>query len=119
MRRRRRCCARSRSPARCAPPELGRARRRGRAGRGWHTGAMPELPDVSVYLERLTAKVVGHRLERVRIGHPFLLSPVTPALCAVQVTQHCCDERLGKRIVLALERELVVVVRVMITGRLG
>jgi len=31
---------------------------------------MPELPDVSVYLERLTAKVVGHRLERVRIGHP-------------------------------------------------
>ena len=48
-------------------------------GAKWHTRPMPELPDVSVYLERLTAKIVGHRLERVRIGHPFLLRSVDAA----------------------------------------
>ena len=56
---------------------------------------MPELPDVSVYLERLTAKVVGHRLERVRIGHPFLLRSVTPPISAVEGRCVVGVERLG------------------------
>jgi len=64
---------------------------------------MPELPDVSVYLERLTAKVVGHRLERVRIGHPFLLRSVTPPISAVEGQLVVGVERLGKRIVFAFE----------------
>src|SRR6187401_1763342 len=118
MRRRRRCCARSRSPARCAPPEPRRLRGRGPAGRGWHTGPMPELPDVSVYLERLTAKVVGHRLERIRIGHPFLLRSVTPPIGAVEGQRVVAVERLGKRIVFAFEGEFFVVVHLMIAGRL-
>jgi len=79
---------------------------------------MPELPDVSVYLERLTAKVVGHRLERVRIGHPFLLRSVTPPISAVEGQLVIGVERLGKRIVLAFEGELFVVVHLMIAGRL-
>jgi len=79
---------------------------------------MPELPDVSVYLERLTAKVVGHRLERVRIGHPFLLRSVTPPIGAVEGHLVVGVERLGKRIVLAFEGELYVVVHLMIAGRL-
>jgi len=79
---------------------------------------MPELPDVSVYLERLTAKVVGHRLERVRIGHPFLLRSVTPPIGAVEGHLVVGVERLGKRIVLAFEGELYVVVYLMIAGRL-
>jgi len=79
---------------------------------------MPELPDVSVYLERLTAKVVGHRLERVRIGHPFLLRSVTPPISAVEGQLVVGVERLGKRIVLAFEGELFVVVHLMIAGRL-
>jgi len=84
----------------------------------WHTGPMPELPDVSVYLERLTAKVVGHRLERVRIGHPFLLRSVTPPISAVESQRVVGVERLGKRIVFAFEGELFVVVHLMIAGRL-
>ena len=79
---------------------------------------MPELPDVSVYLERLAAKVVGHRLERVRIGHPFLLRSVTPPIAAVEGQVVVGVERLGKRIVLAFEGELFVVVHLMIAGRL-
>jgi len=79
---------------------------------------MPELPDVSVYLERLTAKVVGHRLERVRIGHPFLLRSVTPPISAVEGQRVVGVERLGKRIVFAFEGELFVVVHLMIAGRL-
>ncbi|HSC64296.1 MAG TPA: DNA-formamidopyrimidine glycosylase family protein, partial [Caldimonas sp.] len=79
---------------------------------------MPELPDVSVYLERLTAKVVGHRLERVRIGHPFLLRSVTPPIGAVEGHIVSGVERLGKRIVFAFDGELFVVVHLMIAGRL-
>jgi len=79
---------------------------------------MPELPDVSVYLERLTAKVVGHRLERVRIGHPFLLRSVTPPISAVEGQRVVGVERLGKRIVFVFEGELFVVVHLMIAGRL-
>jgi len=79
---------------------------------------MPELPDVSVYLERLTAKVVGHRLERVRITHPFLLRSVTPPIGAVEGQRVVGAERLGKRVVLAFEGELFVVIHLMIAGRL-
>ena len=79
---------------------------------------MPELPDVSVYLERLTAKVVGHRLERIRIGHPFLLRSVTPPIGAVEGQRVVAVERLGKRIVFAFEGELFVVIHLMIAGRL-
>ena len=79
---------------------------------------MPELPDVSVYLERLTAKVVGHRRERIRIGHPFLLRSVTPPIGAVEGQRVVAVERLGKRIVFAFEGELFVVVHLMIAGRL-
>ena len=76
----------------------------------WHTFAMPELPDVSVYLERLGAKVVGQRLERVRIGHPFLLRSVTPPIAAIEGKVVVDVERLGKRIVLAFDGDLFIVV---------
>ncbi|HEV7577391.1 MAG TPA: DNA-formamidopyrimidine glycosylase family protein [Caldimonas sp.] len=79
---------------------------------------MPELPDVSVYLERLTAKIVGHRLERIRIGHPFLLRSVTPPIAAVEGKRVVAVERLGKRVVIAFEGELFVVIHLMIAGRL-
>jgi formamidopyrimidine-DNA glycosylase len=79
---------------------------------------MPELPDVSVYLERLTAKIVGHRLERIRIGHPFLLRSVTPPISMVEGRTVSGIERLGKRIVIAFEGELFIVIHLMIAGRL-
>ena len=79
---------------------------------------MPELPDVTVYVDRLIAKVVGHRLERLRIGHPFLLRSVSPPVPAIEGKVVVGVERLGKRVVLALEGELFVVVHLMIAGRL-
>ena len=79
---------------------------------------MPELPDVTVYLERLSAKVVGQRLERVRIGHPFLLRSVTPPIAAIESKVVVGVERLGKRIVLAFEGDFFMVVHLMIAGRL-
>jgi formamidopyrimidine-DNA glycosylase len=79
---------------------------------------MPELPDVSVYVERLAAKAVGHRLERVRIGHPFLLRSVTPPIAAVEGKLVVGVERLGKRVVIAFEGDLYIVVHLMIAGRL-
>src|SRR6516164_2687014 len=91
---------------------------RRRAGRRWHTRPMPELPDVTVYVERLAAKTVGQRLERISIRHPFLLRSVTPPISAVEGRTVVGVERLGKRIVLAFEGELFVVVHLMIAGRL-
>ena len=79
---------------------------------------MPELPDVTVYVDRLAAKVVGHKLERLRIGHPFLLRSVTPPVSAIEGRTVTGVERLGKRVVLALDGDLFVVVHLMIAGRL-
>ncbi len=79
---------------------------------------MPELPDVTVYVDRLAAKVVGHRLERLRIGHPFLLRTVSPPVAAIEGKTIIGIERLGKRVVIAFEGELFVVVHLMIAGRL-
>jgi formamidopyrimidine-DNA glycosylase len=79
---------------------------------------MPELPDVSVYIERLAARVVGVRLERVRIRHPFLLRSVAPPIAAIEGRLVVGVERLGKRIVLAFEGDLFLVVHLMIAGRL-
>jgi len=79
---------------------------------------MPELPDVTVYVERLAAKVAGHRLDRIRIGHPFLLRTVTPPLSAVEGRVVVGIERLGKRVVIALEGEIFLVIHLMIASRL-
>jgi len=79
---------------------------------------MPELPDVTVYLDCLAPRVVGQRLERVRLRSPFLLRTVEPPLAAVFGTRVLGVRRLGKRIVLAMEDERFVVLHLMIAGRL-
>jgi formamidopyrimidine-DNA glycosylase len=79
---------------------------------------MPELPDVSVYVERLAAKIVGERLERLTIRHPFLLRSVVPPVSALEGRAATGVERLGKRVVIAFEDELFLVVQLMIAGRL-
>ena len=79
---------------------------------------MPELPDVVVYLERLTAKVVGHKLERLRILNPFVLRSVSPPTSDADGRLVIGVRRIGKRIVLALEGELFIVIHLMIAGRL-
>ncbi|HEU4368962.1 MAG TPA: DNA-formamidopyrimidine glycosylase family protein [Methylomirabilota bacterium] len=79
---------------------------------------MPELPDVTVYLEALARRLGGARLERVRLLTPFLLRSVDPPLSAAAGKAVTGLRRLGKRLVLALEDELFLVIHLMIAGRL-
>ena len=79
---------------------------------------MPELPDVTVYVEALRERVVGARLERIRLVNPFVLRSVDPPLGDVVGRTVTGVRRLGKRIVLALDAERFVVVHLMIAGRL-
>jgi formamidopyrimidine-DNA glycosylase len=64
---------------------------------------MPELPDVTIYLEHLKRRVLGRRLERIRLGSPFVLRSVDPPLSALNGKQVVGLRRLGKRLVFALE----------------
>src|SRR2546421_9753817 len=79
---------------------------------------MPELPDIVVYLEALQSRVVGERLERLRIASPFLLRSVEPRPeeLAGRVVRRLA--RLGKRIVFGLDDDYFVILHLMIAGRL-
>ncbi len=78
---------------------------------------MPELPDIQLYLHALGPRIVGHRLERIRLVAPFLLRSVEPPLPAAEGHTVIGLERLGKRIVVALDGDLFLVVHLMIAGR--
>ena len=86
---------------------------------------MPELPDITIYLEGLEARVLGRTLERVRLGSPFLLRSVDPPLAEAHGRRVAALRRLGKRIAIGLaapddreEPELWLVLHLMIAGRL-
>ena len=79
---------------------------------------MPELPDIVCYLHALEARVVGQRLERLRIASPFLLRTADPPLADLSGRAIRGVRRLGKRIVLAFEDTYFVVLHLMIAGRL-
>jgi formamidopyrimidine-DNA glycosylase len=79
---------------------------------------MPELPDIELYLAALRPRIVGQRLERVRVASPFLLRSVDPPLASVEGHVVRSLERLGKRIVWELDEDLFVVIHLMISGRL-
>jgi len=79
---------------------------------------VPELPDITVYLEALEERVRGHRLERVRLRSPFLVRSVDPPIAAAEGRVVERLARLGKRIVFGLEGELFLVLHLMIAGRL-
>jgi formamidopyrimidine-DNA glycosylase len=79
---------------------------------------MPELPDIVVYLEALDKRIRGHRLERVRIGSPFLLRTAAPSISSVEGKTVRELGRLGKRICIGLEDDLWLVLHLMIAGRL-
>ena len=79
---------------------------------------MPELPDITIYLEALTARVLGQPLERLRIGNPFLVRTIEPAPAELAGRRVVGLRRLGKRIVLALDGDLFIVLHLMIAGRL-
>lgn len=78
---------------------------------------MPELPDIALYLHALQPRIVGRRIEGVRLASPFLLRSIAPTLDAVRGRTVVGLERLGKRIVLETEGELFLVFHLMIAGR--
>jgi formamidopyrimidine-DNA glycosylase len=88
---------------------------------------MPELPDVTVYIEHVARRTVGHPLERIRLASPFLLRTADPPIATVNGRVVKRVSRLGKRIVLTFETEakgkakkddeLHLVIHLMVAGR--
>ena len=79
---------------------------------------MPELPDVTVYVERLAARAGGQVLRRVQLLNPFVLRTALPPIASAEGRRVVGVERLGKRVLLCLEGELFLVLHLMIAGRL-
>lgn len=79
---------------------------------------MPELPDITVYVEAISSRILGQPLERVRIPKPFLLRSVDPPISAANGKRVIGVRRIGKRIALELEDDLFLVIHLMIAGRL-
>ena len=79
---------------------------------------MPELPDVVVYVEALEKRIVGATLEHLSIRSPFVLRSVDPPIAEAEGKRVTGVSRLAKRIVIALENDLFVVIHLMIAGRL-
>jgi formamidopyrimidine-DNA glycosylase len=79
---------------------------------------VPELPDIVVYIEALEKRIQGSVLARVRIASPFLLRTAVPPLSSVEGKKIVALRRLGKRICFGLERDLWLVLHLMIAGRL-
>jgi len=79
---------------------------------------MPELPDIELYLHALRPRVVGQRLERVRITSPFLLRTAAPPVAELVGRSVRDVRRLGKRIVLGFDDAYFAVLHLMIAGRL-
>ena len=79
---------------------------------------MPELPDITVYLEALEQRLLGAKLEIARTTHPFLLRTVEPPLAALYGRRVTGLRRVGKRVAIGFEGDLWLVLHLMIAGRL-
>jgi len=78
---------------------------------------VPELPDVTVYLEALEKRITGQPLTKLRLANPFVLRTVEPAPSDLAGRHVVSLRRVGKRIVIGLEGELFIVIHLMIAGR--
>jgi formamidopyrimidine-DNA glycosylase len=79
---------------------------------------MPELPDITLYLDALEKRILGRRLERLQITSPFLLRTATPPLASVESRKVEDLRRLGKRICIRFQDDIWLVLHLMIAGRL-
>jgi formamidopyrimidine-DNA glycosylase len=79
---------------------------------------VPELPDITVYLDALGPRILGHTLLGVEVASPFLLRSVEPPLSASAGRRVVALRRIGKRIVMGLEDRLFLVIHLMVAGRL-
>jgi formamidopyrimidine-DNA glycosylase len=78
---------------------------------------MPEFPDVTVYIEALTERVLNQPIQKIRIGSPFVLRSFEPPISATDGKKVLALRRVGKRIVFELEDDLFLIVHLMIAGR--
>src|SRR5436190_8752947 len=78
---------------------------------------MPELPDVTVYVEAIARRVVGELLQDVVIDHPFTLRSVEPKIAEVRGKRVTGVRRIGKRITIQTENGIFLVIHLMIAGR--
>lgn len=79
---------------------------------------MPELPDITVYMDALERRVLGRVLEHVRVANIFVLRTAVPPIDALNGKKIVALRRLGKRIVFGFEDELWLVLHLMVAGRL-
>jgi formamidopyrimidine-DNA glycosylase len=79
---------------------------------------MPELPDITVYIEALEARIVGQRVMSVKLLNPFVLRSVQPPIDRLVGARVTGLRRMGKRIVIEFEDDLFLVIHLMIAGRL-
>src|SRR5690348_924739 len=79
---------------------------------------MPELPDITIYLEALERRIMHQPLQQVRLVSPFLVRTAVPPLAGAQGRHVTGLRRLGKRIAIGLEGNLWLVLHLMIAGRL-
>jgi formamidopyrimidine-DNA glycosylase len=79
---------------------------------------MPELPDLTLYVDSLQSRIAGHSLENIRLSNPFILRTVDPPLHTAAGKLVKSVQRIGKRIIFELEGELFIVIHLMIAGRL-
>ena len=79
---------------------------------------MPELPDITIYIEALEKRILGHKLERIQLNSPFLVRTASPPIGSLEGKTVFELRRLGKRICARFEDELWLVLHLMIAGRL-
>jgi formamidopyrimidine-DNA glycosylase len=83
-----------------------------------NAGPVPELPDITIYLDALNLRVAGQTLSRVRIASPFLLRTAVPSITKCEGRKVIALRRIGKRVAFGLDNELWLVLHLMIAGRL-
>jgi len=79
---------------------------------------MPELPDIAAYISALEPRIIGQRLEHVRLASAFLLRTAQPPIADAEGHIVCKLRRIGKRIAFGLDNDLWLVLHLMIAGRL-
>src|SRR5690348_15867371 len=79
---------------------------------------MPELPDISLYLQQLAPRILNQPLVRITLKNPFVLRSVDPPISQLQGKRVIALSRMGKRIVMGIEQDLFLVLHLMIAGRL-
>jgi len=78
---------------------------------------LPELPDVTVYVETITSHVKGRKLDKIRISNPFVVRSVDPPIYEAEGKIVRDVRRIGKRIAIGLDDDLWIVIHLMIAGR--